>query len=193
MGIKRFLVAGGMAGLVLIGVLLVNDTKGLAKNSTSRTNVAGQCQNNPMCSQAVGQATGVGYGNAQNAAQTAHKRIQKANPQIQMGTRGTEETARPTTGEQPGVGSGNSRPPQGEIAGIGMSNNMGMGDQQAPSGGTEGGGSGGAGGGGGAGGALVTFTNLPHTGGLPVVLLLTSAFLLGSGLLMVAIVRSVRS
>lgn len=35
MGVKRFLVAGGMASLVLIGVVLIVDAKGLAKNNES--------------------------------------------------------------------------------------------------------------------------------------------------------------
>jgi hypothetical protein len=39
----------------------------------------------------------------------------------------------------------------------------------------------------------VSFEILPDTGGLSVVLLLTSALLLGSGLLMVVFVRAVRS
>jgi hypothetical protein len=185
MGVKRFLVAGGMASLVLIGVLLGVHAKGLASTRS-------ECmQGVRSCGEAVSQQTGVGYGDAQDAAQAARQRAQDADLQFQMGTRGTEETAGATgagaTGEQAGVGSGNPPPPQEEIAGIGMGN---MGDQQAPSGGGAGGGTGGTGGGS---GATVTITDLPETGGLSVVFLITSAILLGSGLLMVTVVRSIRS
>jgi hypothetical protein len=171
MGVKRFLVVGGMASLVLIGVVLLDDAKSIARdNNLSASSKLDPSKLDP------------------SKLDPSKLDPSKLDPSKLDPSKLDPRNPEPANPEPANPEPANPPPPQEEVASMGMGN---MGDQQAPSGDVQG--AGGAGNDGGAGGVLATMTDLPETGGLPVVLLLTSAFLLGSGLLMVAIVRSVRS
>jgi hypothetical protein len=179
MGIKRFLVVGGMVSLVLIGGVLFVDATSIADPVETATKKYKQGD------KVVTQNTAVNPPNNPQQAYNQGKTLWSQRP-------GVNPPNNPPNNPPPPPGeSVNAPPPQEEIAGMGMGN---MGDQQAPSGDTGSGGTGGGTGGtDGGGGATVTMLSLPETGGLSVVLLLTSALLLGSGLLMVTVVRSIRS
>jgi hypothetical protein len=171
MGVKRFLVVGAMASLVLIGVVLLDDAKSIARdNNLSASSKLDPSKLDPSKLDP----------SKLDPSKLDPSKLDPRNPEPANPEPANPKPANPEPANPP--------PPQEEVASMGMGN---MGDQQAPSGDVQG--AGGAGDDGGAGGVLATMTDLPETGGLPVVLLLTSAFLLGSGLLMVAIVRSVRS
>ena len=146
MGVKRFLVAGGMASLVLIGTVLIVD-EGLAQEGF----IKAQCKQNPTICETAEQGM--------NNPQGFIKAQCKQNPAICETVGGAPEGGAPVGG--------------------------------APVGGTpEGGAPTGAAG---SDMATVSFLDaLPSTGGPSVVLLLASALLLGSALLLVAFVRSVR-
>jgi hypothetical protein len=181
MGVKRFLVVGGMASLVLIGVVLLDDAKSIARdNNLSASSKLDPSKLDPSKLDP----------SKLDPSKLDPSKLDpsKLDPSKLDPSKLDPRNPEPANPEPANPEPANPPPPQEEVASMGMGN---MGDQQAPSGDVQG--AGGAGNDGGAGGVLATMTDLPETGGLPVVLLLTSAFLLGSGLLMVAIVRSVRS
>jgi hypothetical protein len=190
MGIKRFLVAGGMASLVLMGVLLIVDTEGFAQQIRGKI---GNCTKSPDQCQSAALNTAQNCTKSPDQCQTAAQNTGQDGVSYVKGKIPMDDQQPPDSGTTPG-GDGGTTPggdggttPGGD-GGAGMEMAMGGGGADGASsdgvvadGTSEGG------------GAMVMLTNLPETGGLPVVLLLTSALLLGSGLLMVAIVRSVRS
>jgi hypothetical protein len=194
MTVKRFLLAGGMASLVLIGVVLVVVPKSIAQ-PMSEDEIDSAAQ------QGVDRFTDANLpGGADSmvdpAAQQGVDRFTDANlPPL---PNGTPPAPAPPTGEGGGGPPPAPAPPTGEGGG-------GPPLASAPPTGEGGGGPPLAsapptGEGGGAGGSTPPATVLPETGGPSVVLLptagpllLASALLLGSGLWIAAFVRSVRS
>jgi hypothetical protein len=185
MGVKRFLVAGGMASLVLIGAVLIFDAQALAKNPNNQS----------------GDVNVPGVGNVQVPDQVpddwdSPQEVQENVSQLQVPT---PPDGPPPSGPDGPPPSGPDGPPPGGGGDTGME--LALGGGGPPPSGPDGPPPGGGGDTGGAVGSDGDPTpTLPDTGGPSVVLLpiagpllLAIAMLLGSGLLVAAFVRLVRS
>jgi hypothetical protein len=206
MGVKRFLVAGGMASLVLIGVLLIVDAKGFAQGQIDPgTLVKGGCNQFPEQCQAAKDAANDPGALAKGGCNQFPEQCQAAKDAMnQEGGTTTGGGGGTTTGGGGGTttggGGGTTTGGDGgagmEMVALGPGGTSGTGE----GGGTGGGTTGGTDATGGAVAFAATASALPQTGGPSVVflptagpLLLAIALLLGSGLCMAAFVRSGRS
>jgi hypothetical protein len=198
MGVKRFLVAGGMASLVLIGVLLIVDAKGFAQGQIDPgTLVKGGCNQFPEQCQAAKDAANDPGALAKGGCNQFPEQCQAAKDAMnQEGGTTTGGGGGTTTGGGGGTTTGGDGGAGMEMVALGPGGTSGTGE----GGGTGGGTTGGTDATGGAVAFAATASALPQTGGPSVVflptagpLLLAIALLLGSGLCMAAFVRSGRS
>jgi hypothetical protein len=195
MGVKRFLVVGGMASLVLIGIVLMVDAKGLAKNGDNPSQVKGP----GVGKVPVPDQVPANWDSPREARGNLSKLPVPTPPDGTPpdGPDGTPPDGTPPDGPDGTPPGGPDGTPPGGGGDTGMELAMGAGGADGAGGDGV---AGGTGGDGGAGGATATPTALPDTGGPSVVLLPTAgplllamALLLGSGLWVAAFARSVRS